>query len=162
LVTYKKSAIVVQDSLKSHEVSQNLAHSKSCAIKRLLFQGTDGSFAIPRDFHNGTNFGRLLEGKPSAPECIDLLPKAIGMTNFPINSLSWKSRETDGICRRADRRAFDGGVSMFQMPSRARAFQNYEPGQPLSLACWPGFFLAWLGPASGLRPEPAHHYIKPP
>ena len=24
---------------------------------------------------------------------------------------------TGGICRRADRRAFDGGVSMFQMPS---------------------------------------------
>ena len=26
---------------------------------------------------------------------------------------------------------------------------------------WPGFFLAWLGPAFGLRPKPAHHYRVP-
>ena len=35
----------------------------------------------------------------------------------------------------------------------ALAFRNPEPGQKPSQAN----FLAWLGPASGLRPEPAHH-----
>ena len=35
----------------------------------------------------------------------------------------------------------------------ALAFKNYKPGQKPPQAK----LRAWLGPASGLRPEPAHH-----
>jgi len=35
----------------------------------------------------------------------------------------WKSRETGGICRRA----FDGGVSMFQMPSVMQVNPKRQP-----------------------------------
>jgi len=40
------------------------------------------------------------------------------------------------------------------------AFPKSRPGQKPSQAkgqAW--LFLAWLGPASGFRPEPAHHYL---
>jgi len=37
----------------------------------------------------------------------------------------WKSRETDGICRRADHRAFDGGVSMSRCPRHREALFKY-------------------------------------
>ena len=44
-----------------------------------------GSFAIPKDFYNGTNLGRLLEGTPSAPERTYLLLKGLGMASFPVD-----------------------------------------------------------------------------
>jgi hypothetical protein len=31
---------------------------------------------------------QVLEGKPWAPECVDLLPKALEMTNFPSEAAS--------------------------------------------------------------------------
>ena len=49
--------------------------------------------------------------------------------------LLWKSRETGGICRRADRRAFDGGVSMFQMPSLSWRNREVERDVPSIRIC---------------------------
>jgi hypothetical protein len=39
-------------------------HSFTFFIFNQMSQALDGSFAVPRDFHNGTDFDRLLERKP--------------------------------------------------------------------------------------------------
>ena len=48
------------------------------------------------------------------------IKKTTNFVNGQLTALLWKSRETGGICRCADRCAFDGSVSMIQMPSKFR------------------------------------------